>query len=87
MFEKFKKITKLNLLVAISVCASAFIGAAIVYCVWNTFVPIYLQLPDISFAKCISIITALADICLFEVQILYKTTEKKKKKKLKRKRK
>lgn len=35
MMKKLKKLTKLNLLVTISVCASTFIGAAFVYSIWN----------------------------------------------------
>lgn len=81
MMKKLKKITKLNLLVTISVCASTFIGAAFVYSVWNWLAPEFLQLPTISFANCVSVITALADLCMLEVQILYKVMEKKDKKK------
>lgn len=81
MMNKFKKITKLNLLVTISVCASTFLGAAFVYSVWNWLVPEFLQLPSIPFSNCVSVITALADLCIFEVQILYKVMEKKDKKK------
>lgn len=87
MMKKFKKITKLNLLVTISVCASTFLGAAFVYSVWNWLAPEFLQLPTVSFANCISAITALADLCMFEVQIMYKVMEKKKKKQQKTKRK
>lgn len=87
MMKKLKKITKLNLLVSISVCASTFIGAAFVYSVWNWLVPEFLQLPTISFANCISVITALADLCMLEVQIMYKFMEKKEKKQQKTKRK
>lgn len=87
MMKKLKKITKLNLLVTISVCASTFLGAGFVYSVWNWLVPEFLQLPTISFANCISVITALADLCMLEVQIMYKFMEKKEKKqKTKRKR-
>lgn len=85
--KKVKKITKLNLLVTISVCASTFLGAAFVYSVWNWLVPEFLQLPTISFANCISVITALADLCMLEVQIMYKFMEKKEKKQQKTKRK
>lgn len=81
MMKKLKKITKLNLLVTISVCASTFIGAAFGYSVWNWLAPEFLQLPTISFANCVSVITALADLCMLEVQILYKVMEKKDKKK------
>lgn len=87
MMKKVKKITKLNLLVTISVCASTFLGAAFVYSVWNWLVPEFLQLPTISFANCISVITALADLCMLEVQIMYKFMEKKEKKQQKTKRK
>ena len=87
MLKKVKKITKLNLLVTISVCASTFLGAAFVYSVWNWLVPEFLQLPTISFANCISVITALADLCMLEVQIMYKFMEKKEKKQQKTKRK
>lgn len=83
MSKKMKRLTKLNLLVTISVCASTFIGAAFVYNVWNWLAPEFLQLPTVSFANCISVITALADLCMFEVQIMYKVMEKKKKKKKK----
>lgn len=83
MMKKLKKITKLNLLVTISVCASTFLGAAFVYSVWNWFAPEFLQLPSISFANCVSVITALADLCILEVQILYEVMEKKNKKKKK----
>lgn len=85
--KKVKKITKLNLLVTISVCASTFLGAAFVYSVWNWLAPEFLQLPTISFANCISVITALADLCMLEVQIMYKFMEKKEKKQQKTKRK
>lgn len=87
MFKKLKNITKINLLVTISVCASALLGAAFVYCVWNWLAPEFLQLPAIPFANCVSIVTALADICMFEIQILYKTMQKDKKKKKNTKRK
>lgn len=87
MMKKLKKITKLNLLVTISVCASTFIGAGFVYSVWNWLVPEFLQLPTLSFANCISVITALADLCMLEVQIMYKFMEKKEKKQQKTKRK
>lgn len=87
MMKKIKKITKLNLLVTISVCASTFIGAAFVYSIWNWLAPEFLQLPTISFANCISVITALADLCMLEVQIMYKFMEKKEKKQQKTKRK
>lgn len=87
MMKKLKKITKLNLLVTISVCASTFIGAGFVYSVWNWLVPEFLQLPTISFANCISVITALADLCMLEVQIMYNFMEKKEKKQQKTKRK
>lgn len=87
MMKKVKKITKLNLLVTISVCASTFLGAAFVYSVWNWLAPEFLQLPTISFANCISVITALADLCMLEVQIMYKFMEKKEKKQQKTKRK
>ena len=80
MMKKLKKITKLNLLVTISVCASTFLGAAFVYSVWNWLAPEFLQLPTISFANCISVITALADLCMLEVQIMYKFMEKKQQK-------
>lgn len=80
MFKKMKQITKLNLLVTISICASTFIGAAFVYTVWNWLAPEFLQLPSISFTNCVSVITALADLCMFEVQIMYKVMEKKKNK-------
>ncbi len=81
MFMKIRQLTKLNLLVTISVCASTFIGAGFVYSVWNWLVPEFLQLPTISFANCVSVITALADLCMLEVQIMYKFMEKKDKKK------
>lgn len=83
MSKKMKRLTKLNLLVTISVCASTFIGAAFVYSAWNWLAPEFLQLPTISFANCISVITALADLCMLEVQIMYKFMEKKEKKKKK----
>lgn len=81
MFMKIRQLTKLNLLVTISVCASTFIGAGFVYSVWNWLVPEFLQLPTISFANCVSVITTLADLCMLEVQIMYKFMEKKDKKK------
>ncbi len=87
MFMKIRQLTKLNLLVAISVCVTTFIGAAFVYSIWNWLAPEFLQLPSISFANCVSVITALADLCMLEVQIMYKFMEKKEKKqKTKRKR-
>ena len=60
MSKKLRKLTKLNLLVSICVCASTFLGAAFVYSIWNWLVPEFLQLPSISFANCVSVITALA---------------------------
>lgn len=81
MFRKIRQLTKLNLLVTICVCATTFLGAAFVYSIWNWLAPEFLQLPSISFANCVSVITALADLCIFEVQIAYKVMERKEKKK------